>query len=269
MRRNGGLCVDHFAGAAARNAIAATMAGKAQPHDLLTGVPVLAYATRSASGNKWQMNPHSRHPAVRSRPGKVTDVGFNIGAYRSAVVGLGARVPDERGHVPGAAGLDGPGRVSRDHAGATPAPHHRRLRGGNARTHDLCAARGDLHHPAVGRCPRECLGAGHSRARPLALALAVRRAVFVLADFERRTIHRSWAGALPLRSSLLAFFLARSIFNTVMVLAAGPVASNVSELFTGRFGWGSLLVVVGAVAAYVLFLKLPWARWLGVTRAGS
>jgi hypothetical protein len=76
-------------------------------------------------------------------------------------------------------------------------------------------------------------------------------------------------GALPVRSSLLAFFLARSIFNTVMVQAAGPVVSNVSELFAGRFGWSSLLVVVGAVAAYVLFLKLPWARWLGVTRAGS
>jgi membrane protein DedA with SNARE-associated domain len=74
-------------------------------------------------------------------------------------------------------------------------------------------------------------------------------------------------GALPLRSSLLAFFLARSIFNTVMVLAAGAVVSNVSELFAGRFGWGALLVVVGAMAAYVLFLKLPWARWLRVTRA--
>lgn len=76
-------------------------------------------------------------------------------------------------------------------------------------------------------------------------------------------------GALPVRSSLLAFFLARSIFNTVMVQAAGPVVSNVSELFAGRFGWSSLLVVVGAIGAYVLFLKLPWARWLGVTRAGS
>jgi len=75
-------------------------------------------------------------------------------------------------------------------------------------------------------------------------------------------------GALPVRSSLLAFFLARSIFNTVMVLVAGPVVSDVGELFAGRFGWSSLLVVVGTVAAYALFLKLPWARWLGVTPAG-
>jgi len=76
-------------------------------------------------------------------------------------------------------------------------------------------------------------------------------------------------GALPARSSLLAFFLARSVVNTVMVLVAGPVVSDVGELFAGRFGWGSLLVVVGAAAGYVLFLKLPWARWLGVTRAGA
>jgi hypothetical protein len=71
-------------------------------------------------------------------------------------------------------------------------------------------------------------------------------------------------GALPARSTLLAFFLARSVFNTAMVQVSGPVVSNVADLFTGRFGWSSLLVVVGAIAAYVLFLKLPWARWLGV-----
>jgi len=71
-------------------------------------------------------------------------------------------------------------------------------------------------------------------------------------------------GALPAGSSLLTFFLARSLFNTLMVQATGPVVSNVADLFAGRVGWSSLLVVVGAILAYVLFLKLPWARWLGV-----
>ncbi|MBV9354532.1 MAG: hypothetical protein JO023_03285 [Chloroflexi bacterium] len=76
-------------------------------------------------------------------------------------------------------------------------------------------------------------------------------------------------GMLPAHSSLLAFFLARSVFNTVMVQIAGPVVSNVADLFAGRFGWSSLLVVVAAVAAYVLFVKLPWARWLGVQQQVS
>jgi membrane protein YqaA with SNARE-associated domain len=71
-------------------------------------------------------------------------------------------------------------------------------------------------------------------------------------------------GALPVRSSFIAFFVARSVYNTLMVIAAGPVVGNLAELFAGRFGWSSVLVVVAAAAAYVLFLKLPWARWLGV-----
>ena len=74
-------------------------------------------------------------------------------------------------------------------------------------------------------------------------------------------------GALPARSTLLAFFLARSIFNTLMVAAASPVVSNVGDLFAGRFGGSSVLLVLGATAAYALFLKLPWARWLGVQPA--
>lgn len=74
-------------------------------------------------------------------------------------------------------------------------------------------------------------------------------------------------GALETRSSVLAFCLARSVYNTVMVLAAGPFVSNVAELFAGRLGWRSILVVVLATAAYALFLKLPWARWLHVQPA--
>ena len=71
-------------------------------------------------------------------------------------------------------------------------------------------------------------------------------------------------GALPLRSTVLAFFLARSIYNTLMVVAAGPVVSNLADLFAGRLGWQSILIVLLAIGGYVLFLKLPWARWLGV-----
>jgi hypothetical protein len=73
-------------------------------------------------------------------------------------------------------------------------------------------------------------------------------------------------GALPLRSTLLAFFLARSVYNTLMVVAAGPFVSNLADLFAGRLGWRSIAVVVLTTAAYALFLKLPWARWLHVQR---
>ena len=71
-------------------------------------------------------------------------------------------------------------------------------------------------------------------------------------------------GALPVHSTVVAFFLARSIFNTLMVVAAGPVVSNLADLFAGRFGWQSILVVLVAASGYALFLKLPWARWLHV-----
>ncbi|HLZ27249.1 MAG TPA: hypothetical protein VKV73_07995 [Chloroflexota bacterium] len=74
-------------------------------------------------------------------------------------------------------------------------------------------------------------------------------------------------GALPIRSTLLAFFLARSVYNTLMVVAAGPVVSNLADLLGGRLGWGSIGVVLLATGGYVLFLKLPWARWLRVQPA--
>jgi membrane protein YqaA with SNARE-associated domain len=71
-------------------------------------------------------------------------------------------------------------------------------------------------------------------------------------------------GALPWRSSIIAFWLARSVFNTLMVAAAQPVASDLGDLFAGRFGWESILVVAASVGGYVLLLKLPWTRWLGI-----
>jgi membrane protein DedA with SNARE-associated domain len=76
-------------------------------------------------------------------------------------------------------------------------------------------------------------------------------------------------GALPLRSTLVAFFLARSVFNTLMVLTAAPVVSNLAELFAGRFGWRSIAIVLLATAGYALFLKLPWAQWLRVQPAAQ
>jgi membrane protein YqaA with SNARE-associated domain len=71
-------------------------------------------------------------------------------------------------------------------------------------------------------------------------------------------------GALPKRSSTIAYFLARSVFNTLMVWVASPVVSNVGDLFAGRFGWSPVVVVLAAVGGYVLFVKLSWARWPGV-----
>jgi hypothetical protein len=76
-------------------------------------------------------------------------------------------------------------------------------------------------------------------------------------------------GALPARSTLLVFFVARSVYNTLMVAAAGPVVSNVADLFAGRQAWQSILIVLVATGGYVLFLKLPWARWLGAQPAHS
>src|SRR6266852_1383156 len=49
-------------------------------------------------------------------------------------------------------------------------------------------------------------------------------------------------GALPQRSSTIAYFLARSVFNTLMVWASSPAVSSLCDLFAGRFGWTSVVV---------------------------
>jgi membrane protein YqaA with SNARE-associated domain len=72
-------------------------------------------------------------------------------------------------------------------------------------------------------------------------------------------------GALPWASTFIAFLLARSVFNTIMVVSARPVVANVADLLTGRFNWSSVLIVLATVAGYMLFLRLPWARWLGTS----
>jgi membrane protein YqaA with SNARE-associated domain len=71
-------------------------------------------------------------------------------------------------------------------------------------------------------------------------------------------------GALPLRSSLAAFFVARSVFNTLVVWGSQPVATNLGDVFAGTGGWRAVAVPLAAAAGYVVFLKLPWARWLGL-----
>lgn len=76
-------------------------------------------------------------------------------------------------------------------------------------------------------------------------------------------------GALPATSSLIAFFLARSIYNTLMVIATGPIVGNVADMFAGHFTWGALVIVFVSIAAYVLFLRLPWTRWLGTHPSSS
>jgi hypothetical protein len=76
-------------------------------------------------------------------------------------------------------------------------------------------------------------------------------------------------GALPLRSSLVAFFLARSVFNTLMVLGSKPVTSSLADLIAGRVTWQSILVSVGSIAGYAVFLKLPWSLRLGLEQSSG
>jgi hypothetical protein len=52
-----------------------------------------------------------------------------------------------------------------------------------------------------------------------------------------------------------------------MVVAAGPVVSSLADLLGGRLGWRSIGVVLLATGGYVLFLKLPRARWSRVQPA--
>lgn len=70
-------------------------------------------------------------------------------------------------------------------------------------------------------------------------------------------------GALPLRSSLLAYVVARSIFNTLIVWGAKPVATSLGDVFAGTGGWQAVALPLAAAAGYLGVLKLPWARWLG------
>ena len=70
-------------------------------------------------------------------------------------------------------------------------------------------------------------------------------------------------GALPFFSSVAAYFVARSVLNTIMVY----LIAYVFDYFdTGDdITFLSIVIALGLFAgAYLVFLNLPWARWLGM-----
>jgi len=71
-------------------------------------------------------------------------------------------------------------------------------------------------------------------------------------------------GALPVRPSMTGYFLGRWANNTIALLAAKPVAGNIRDLFTHSLSWQALAQAALAIGAYLVFLSLPWKRWLGV-----
>jgi membrane protein DedA with SNARE-associated domain len=71
-------------------------------------------------------------------------------------------------------------------------------------------------------------------------------------------------GALPLRPSMAGYFLGRWANNTIALLAARPVVGNLHDLFARSLSWRSLAQAAVAVVAYLIFLSLPWRRWLGL-----
>lgn len=70
-------------------------------------------------------------------------------------------------------------------------------------------------------------------------------------------------GALPFFTSVAAFFVARSIFNTIIVYLIAYVfdAFDAGDDITLM----SLVIAIGGfIGAYIIFLNLPWTRWLGM-----
>jgi membrane protein YqaA with SNARE-associated domain len=72
-------------------------------------------------------------------------------------------------------------------------------------------------------------------------------------------------GRVPLLPVTIAFFLSRCIADTLWVWTAGQVTGNVGGLFVKQLtDWKAIALQIVALAAIVLFFRLPWARWLGV-----
>jgi membrane protein DedA with SNARE-associated domain len=71
-------------------------------------------------------------------------------------------------------------------------------------------------------------------------------------------------GALPLRRAMAGYFLGRWPNNTLTLLAAQPVVGNLHDLFAHALSWRSLAQAAAAIVAYLIFLSLPWRRWLGL-----
>lgn len=68
--------------------------------------------------------------------------------------------------------------------------------------------------------------------------------------------------ALPLPQAMVGYFIGRWANNTLALLAAKPVAKNIHDLFAHALSWRSLAEAVVAILGYVIFLSLPWKRWL-------
>jgi membrane protein DedA with SNARE-associated domain len=76
-------------------------------------------------------------------------------------------------------------------------------------------------------------------------------------------------GALPLPQSMIGYFVGRLAHNTILLLTARPVVGNVHDLFARSLSWRSLAQAGAAVVACLIFLSLPWKRWLRLGGAGA
>lgn len=73
-------------------------------------------------------------------------------------------------------------------------------------------------------------------------------------------------GHMPLLPIALAFFISRAIADTFWVWTAGRVSQNLGGLFLHQLtSWQAIVAQVAALAGVVLLLRLPWARWFGLT----
>ena len=75
--------------------------------------------------------------------------------------------------------------------------------------------------------------------------------------------------ALPLPQSMAGYFIGRWANNTLTLLLAKPVAGSIRDLFTHALSWRSLAEAAVAAVAYLIFLSLPWKRWLHLDAPAS
>jgi membrane protein DedA with SNARE-associated domain len=75
--------------------------------------------------------------------------------------------------------------------------------------------------------------------------------------------------ALPLAQSMTGYFIGRWANNTLTLLVAKPVAGSIRDLFAHALSWRSLAQAAVAIVAYLIFLNLPWKRWLHLDTPAS
>jgi membrane protein DedA with SNARE-associated domain len=133
---------------------------------------------------------------------------------------------------------------------------------------------------------RLCLALGARRLRPW-LPEKDRENAEALGDFVTR--HRNWRvgivflyclgpfpsnalfiaagiGRVPLASVTVAFFASRCIADTLWVWLAGAVAGSLRGAVAHQYtNWQFIVLQVLMVAAVLAVLRLPWARWFGLT----